>query len=98
HHSRVRNSCGEQCQQQDHRGPHVVSPWACCGGERRNRKRSAMVRATAASENSTGGYPNLVKRTPAPAVATEATSALQNSVMAAAALRSASGVSFINRL
>ena len=57
-----------------------------------------MTRATAASENITGGYPNLVKRMPAPAVAMDATSALQNSVMAAAVLRSASGVSFISRL
>lgn len=45
-----------------------------------------------------GRIPEPGQRTPAPAVATDPTSALQNSVIAAAVLRSASGVSFINRL
>jgi hypothetical protein len=63
-----------------------------------SQNKTATVVDIPAMPNSTGGYPNRVNNMPAPAVAAEAASALQKSVIAAAVLRSGSGVSFISRL
>ena len=54
--------------------------------------------SSSAIPTNTGGYPNRVNRIPAPAVAADPARALQNIVIAAAVLRSLSGVSFMSRL
>src|ERR1700733_1713011 len=67
-------------------------------GAIRVRNRIATTMATAAIPISTGGYPKRANRIPAPAVAIDPASELQNNVIAAAVVRSLSGVSLISRL
>jgi len=65
---------------------------------RSERQRTATAAAEAAMPTRTRVYPYWVKRIPAAAVAAALTREFANMVVAAAVLRSASGVSFMRRL